>query len=327
MVKSIWIIWLWNISNKHILSLKALWIKEIYCYDKNKDKILENISKYNIFWCYTEEDIISKCDVISICTPHDSHLSIIKNVLNNGKICLTEKPLCIYLEELQKLSNIDTTNCYVVFQNRYNNAVKVAKDIISRKELWDIYYIKWFTKWHRDDIYYSLSNWKWKILREWWILYNQWIHNIDTVLWLIWQNNNIENIDILSIIKDKFRNLNIETEDFFSIVLWIWNIKYDYSLVTYWDKWVSENSLLILWTKWALKIWWWALNILEYININWNIEKLYKWEDFDDVYWSWHFKIYDLIINWKFEELPTFIEWINNTKLIESFYATINNEA
>ena len=323
MIKKIWIVWLWNISNKHISSIKALWFNSIYCYDKNKEKIKETILKYNIVWCFSLDELINECDVISVCTPHDSHIAIIKSVLENDKICITEKPLCINLYELDELSKLDTTKCYVMFQNRYNNAVQIAKDIISRGELWDIYYMKWFTKWHRDDIYYSSSKWKWKRLREWWILYNQWIHNIDTALWLVWENNSTDNIDILSNINDKFRNLNIETEDYFSTVLWVWNIKYDYSLITYWDKSMPENSLLIIWSKGSLKIWWNALNIIEYINSEWDIKKINKWEEFTDIYWSWHLKVYDLVIKWRFNELPTFKDWVSNTRLIELLYSKI----
>jgi len=265
-MQKIWIVWAWNVAKKHIEALKELNIK-VWIYDIIQEKSKKYANKYWINFFESLNELIEKNDIISICTPHHSHIWIIRKVIEKNKICICEKPLYLHSSELLKLENLDLKNLFVMFQNRFNNAIIESRKIINSGKIWEIYYIKWFTNWHRDDYYYSSSDWKGKKEKEWWIMYNQGIHNLDSVLFLL-SISNINDINILNANKFKFRDFNIETEDYFSFLLNFKRIKYEYSLITYWNKWRSENSIILFWTKWTLKIWWNALNKIEYLNKN-----------------------------------------------------------
>lgn len=314
-----WIIWTGNIAHKHVLSLMKL-EQNIWVYDIDTKKAQAFGSKYNIPVYNSLDELLSECNVIAICTPHDTHSSIIKTVLLwKNRICICEKPLCIVSNDFIEINDYDAERIYLMHQNRFNSAIVETKRIIESWVLWKIYFIKGFTKWHRDNEYYSPSPWRGKISKEWWILYNQWIHNIDTALWLI---DGIlgKKIDIVSCFKDKFRDMDIETEDFVSSILRISDIIYEFSIVTYGDKWISENSLIITWANGSIKISGSALNVLEYTNIGWSLTYQNKWEDFDDIYWTGHYKFYSAFIHGERASLPKFQDGISIVKTIEEMY-------
>ena len=76
--------------------------------------------------------VIQKSDVVIVCTPHNEHTQIVKETQKQGKICIVEKPLCITSADFSTDFISQTQNIYIVFQNRYNDAVREAKKYIEK---------------------------------------------------------------------------------------------------------------------------------------------------------------------------------------------------
>lgn len=315
------IIGLWHIASKHIEVLQKLGVENIYGYDIHREKIQAFEEKYTIRGCKSATEIIDTCDIISVCTPHDTHMEYISGIHAKGKISLCEKPLCIHTSEWWVFQNTFPENSYIMLQNRYNLAVQEAKKTLDSGILWEIYHIKGYTQWNRDDAYYQWSSWKGKKKREGGMLYNQAIHNLDTALWLShFSERALWDIQILQATKERFRIFPIETEDFFSCTLKLWEIVYDFSILTYGDREHHENSLLFLGTKWSLKIGGKALNQIEYICGTDIQTSENRGEAVNDIYGSGHYKIYKDLLENNTQNIPRFADGMLSVALIEKLY-------
>ena len=95
-------------------------------------------------------------EVVSICTSHDSHISIASAVLDHSKKVLCEKPLALDSKSLQHyVSTIDTKGeTKLVFQNRFNPAIKKFYEY-EQEKLGDPQYIAMTLRWWRDEDYYK----------------------------------------------------------------------------------------------------------------------------------------------------------------------------
>ena len=77
----------------------------------------------------------SACDNVVITTRHDSHASLISDALNSGKHVFVEKPLCLTLEELDRIRNIKSTVglsrvLMVGFNRRFSPHVQKIKELL-----------------------------------------------------------------------------------------------------------------------------------------------------------------------------------------------------
>ena len=104
--------------------------------DKEKGDEIKN--EWGFLRCETDIDNIlanKEIDVIDICTPNIYHFDVILKALDAKKNIYCEKPLVISSEQaekvIEKLENVGTPVCSVVFHNRFSPAVLRAKQLIS----------------------------------------------------------------------------------------------------------------------------------------------------------------------------------------------------
>ncbi|MBU4334467.1 MAG: Gfo/Idh/MocA family oxidoreductase, partial [Candidatus Omnitrophica bacterium] len=118
------------------------------------DKDLGVLSKFANQWkieaAYTKvTDLLNmeRFDVISLCTPTETHFRIIRQILkheNSPKVLLCEKPICLekeHLEELVELSAATNTQIFVNHIYRFQYVLNQVKDIL-RNRLKDIISVK-----------------------------------------------------------------------------------------------------------------------------------------------------------------------------------------
>jgi len=83
------------------------------------------------------EDIYNQYhDVLSVCTPDDTHLDLVKNIINNNccKTIFVEKPLISDIKEYEsivKSANDNDINIVVNFQRRYEKTHKEIQELIN----------------------------------------------------------------------------------------------------------------------------------------------------------------------------------------------------
>lgn len=183
-----------------ILSNEKLKLKA--CVDHNQ---INSDDFANKFKCKSYNDLNEalsneKTNIVSICTPDETHFDITKKVLsskNKPDLIFLEKPPCQNLNQyysLVKLSNKRKVPIIVNFSRRFNSDVSIIKDLIAKRNLG-------------------------KIIRIEAIYYNGWMHNgihaVDTILYLLNENivlKKVKNINFCSYFRDKTFDVFGETD-------------------------------------------------------------------------------------------------------------------
>lgn len=126
-------------------------------------------------------------DSIHICTPHFLHTDMAIKALEKGINILTEKPCSVSIGEIETLRKAQEESgkqVGVCFQNRYNNCVLRAKEIIASGKLGRMLCARAFVTWSRGTDYYS-DDWHGTLEKECGgVLINQSIHTLDLIQYL-----------------------------------------------------------------------------------------------------------------------------------------------
>jgi predicted dehydrogenase len=95
-------------AGKHIASLKKIPNVEIVLGDIDKSLAKELAEKNKVSWVGDPENIFKDNDIVAviICTPTQTHASLIKSALENRKHVFCEKPLCDSMEEAVALQEL-----------------------------------------------------------------------------------------------------------------------------------------------------------------------------------------------------------------------------
>lgn len=92
-----------KISEKHILAYRNIGYDEIKVHDVNYELARETTQRYNAIHVKEQDELISSCDIIDVCTPVTTHKDIILKSLRNGKHVFCEKPLCKNISEAHEI--------------------------------------------------------------------------------------------------------------------------------------------------------------------------------------------------------------------------------
>ena len=135
------------------------------------------------------EDMLTKeeVDVLHICTPHYLHAPMAEYAMQQGVHVFMEKPAAISQEEFNHLSASRVEDVYLGFclQNRYNNSVQKAKELIESGEAGSILGARGMVTWNRPFSYYEGSEWRGKLETEGGgALINQCVHTLDLLHYL-----------------------------------------------------------------------------------------------------------------------------------------------
>jgi predicted dehydrogenase len=129
-----------------------------------------------------------KIDVIHICTPSGSHLEPSISAMNAGVNVISEKPLEITLDRIDRMIETAAKNkvrLAAIFQNRWNPANRAIYDAVQQNRFGRIAWAGCFTPWYRTDDYYRSGGWRgtWK-LDGGGAMMNQSVHAIDLLQWI-----------------------------------------------------------------------------------------------------------------------------------------------
>lgn len=128
-----------------------------------------------------------ECDIVSVCTPPDSHCEITVHCLNAGKHVLVEKPMAPSLAECDEMiaaARASGRKLAVVAQNRFLTAVYRTKRLIDTGRLGKLLYSQVNSFWYRGKSYYDLA-WRgqWKSEGGGCTLVHA-VHHIDLLQWM-----------------------------------------------------------------------------------------------------------------------------------------------
>jgi predicted dehydrogenase len=84
-------------------------------------------------------------DAVHICTPNETHHQICKEALSARKHVLLEKPMALYAKHAWELVGIAESKGLILQVGhifRFNNALKMMRDLIAQDYFGDLYYLK-----------------------------------------------------------------------------------------------------------------------------------------------------------------------------------------
>jgi predicted dehydrogenase len=127
-------------------------------------------------------------DIVHVCTPSGNHLEPAIAAMNAGKHVISEKPLEIQLDRIDRMIEAAEKNkvrLAGIFQNRWNPANSAIREASTEGRFGKLAWAGCFTPWYRNDQYYRDGGWRgtWKLDGGGAIM-NQSVHAIDLLQWI-----------------------------------------------------------------------------------------------------------------------------------------------
>lgn len=215
---------------------------------------------------YSIEDMLAAepaLDVMSVCTPNGLHAAHSIKSLQAGLNVLCEKPLCLTVQEGEKMmatARKKNKKLFVVKQNRYNPPVIFLKKLLHENKLGNIFSFQINCFWNRPVEYYT--GWKGTKDMDGGTLFTQFSHFIDLLYWLLGEVQDVKKIT---------KNMAHPSIDFEDCGVVLFNMacgaigSLNYTVNSF-DK-NMEGSFTIFAEKGTIKIGGQYLNELEYFNV------------------------------------------------------------
>lgn len=302
----------------------------IACCDIEFLKAVDFGVRYNIKYFESIEVMLEKevsIDIVSICTPNGLHAIHTITALNALKHVVCEKPMSINKEDCSLMieaAERNKRNLFMVMQNRFNPPVVELKKIIDQDLLGKISNIQLSCFWNRNSGYYENSTWKGTKEFDGGILYTQFSHFIDILLWVFGE------VEIVNALVENFNHPEIEIEDAGVVIMKFKNnilCTINYSVNAFEKNY--EGSLTIIGENGIVKVGGQYLNKLEYCSIsNYTASILDKGSEennYGDYTGSMsnHHLVYENVMkvfNEKAEISTTAIEGFKTVELIQKIY-------
>ncbi|RPD51133.1 Gfo/Idh/MocA family protein [Paracnuella aquatica] len=125
--------------------------------------------------------------VVVVCTPNGLHAEHTIKSLQGGRHVLCEKPMCLTKEaaySMRDTAHFFRRQLFIVKQNRFNPPVQVVKELLDKGALGKILSFSVNGYWNRSQDYYA-GDWRGTQELDGGILYTQFSHFIDLLIWLL----------------------------------------------------------------------------------------------------------------------------------------------
>ena len=160
--------------------------------DTDADRAAEVGEKYGVPWFTDHAELLAtvRPQVVHVCTPHNEHVPVAIDSLDAGAAVLVEKPVAHTVAEAERLLAANRAHpgikVGVCFQNRYNTAVRAARQLLGTGESGRVLGASATLLWHRDPAYYEARPWRGRVRESGGgVLINQAIHTLDLLEWLL----------------------------------------------------------------------------------------------------------------------------------------------
>jgi UDP-N-acetyl-2-amino-2-deoxyglucuronate dehydrogenase len=206
------------IAERHVNEINRIGKLAAVCeVDKSKAAAFTQQTGANI---YTDLDSLLEgepgVEVVVVCTPNGLHAEHAIKSLQARRHVLCEKPLCIAAAAawtMRDTAHFFRRKLFVVKQARFNPPVQQAKKALEQNSLGKILSFSINGYWNRPQDYYS-GNWRGSTKLDGGILYTQFSHFIDLLLWML------GDVDIMkAMAQNSGLRTHFEIEDTFVAVL------------------------------------------------------------------------------------------------------------
>ena len=128
----------------------------------------------------------AEVDFVCICTPHGLHSIQSIQAAYAGRHILVEKPMALTSIESERMIDAARQNdvkLYVVKQNRYNQPIRLVKQLLDEGGLGRVFMVQCNVIWNRRQAYYEQSPWRGNRYLEGGALQTQVSHFLDLMMW------------------------------------------------------------------------------------------------------------------------------------------------
>lgn len=261
-----------RISRNHLETIQQIDnLNLVAVCDIIEERAKEKGEKYGVPYYTNYDEMLERPDIeiISVCTPSGLHPEHGIKAAEKAYHVITEKPMGITLESVDKLIGTcdqKGVQLFVVKQNRLNATMLMLKKAIDKGRFGKIYMIQSNVFWQRPQNYYDMAKWRGTWEFDGGAFMNQASHYIDALYWLVGP------VDYV-MAETATMSRHIETEDTGSAILKFRNGTIgtmNVTMLTYPKN--FEGSITILGEKGTVKVGGVAIN---------KIEK-WEFEDYDD---------------------------------------------
>jgi UDP-N-acetylglucosamine 3-dehydrogenase len=165
-------------GKNHVRVLHNMGILQAVC-DMSADRAREIAKKYDIKSYSSIKDLFSNesaLDACLVCTPTKSHLSVVKEVIENGCHVFVEKPLSFSSKECEEMTDLSEKAKVILtcgYVERFNPAVQDLKKIIQEQAYGDLLMME-FHRENRMPLH----------IKDVGVIYDTSVHDIDTAMFL-----------------------------------------------------------------------------------------------------------------------------------------------
>ena len=150
-------------------------------------------------------------DLIAIATPSGVHAEIALYCIDHDINLIIEKPMAMNMidaEDIIRRSKEKGVKVSACHQNRFNIAVQEMRQALEQGRFGRISHGSINVRWNRGKQYYDQANWRGKWASDGGCLFNQCIHGIDLLRWMM--GNEVE--EVYGVTKQQFHTY-LECED------------------------------------------------------------------------------------------------------------------
>ncbi len=150
-------------------------------------------------------------DLVAIATSSGNHAEIALYLIDNGINVIIEKPMAMSMsdaDEIVRRSAVKGVKVSVCHQNRFNVAVQELRQALEAGRFGKISHGSINVRWNRNKNYYDQASWRGKWATDGGCLFNQCIHGIDLLRWMM--GDEVE--EVYGVTKRQFHDY-IEAED------------------------------------------------------------------------------------------------------------------
>lgn len=150
-------------------------------------------------------------ELVAIATDSGVHAEIALYCINQGVNVIVEKPMTMSMsdaEEVIRRSEEKGVKVSVCHQNRFNVAIQEMRNALEAGRFGRISHGSINVRWNRDKQYYDQAPWRGKWVSDGGCLFNQCIHGIDLLRWMM--GDEVE--EVYGVTKQQFHDY-LECED------------------------------------------------------------------------------------------------------------------
>lgn len=150
-------------------------------------------------------------ELVSIATDSGVHAEIVLYCIDHGLNVIVEKPMALSMndaEEIVRRSNEKGVKVSVCHQNRFNLAIQQMRHALEQGRFGRVSHGSINVRWNRNKGYYDQATWRGKWASDGGCLFNQCIHGIDLLRWMM--GDEVE--EVYGVTKQQFHDY-LECED------------------------------------------------------------------------------------------------------------------